>query len=233
MLDAAFIRDNLDAVKANCRNRNVDRRDVDRASSQFDDERKRLDQQTQSCSSGRTKCPKLIPKEKDATPKKQALHQGRPRPRRRKSAVIDDAGQAGRSRPAAATCADPEHDAPGRAGRDGRGRQQGHRAVRRAAEVRLQAEGPRRPGRGARPRGLRGRARRSPGRSSTSSRTRRCCWNWPSSSTRCRRCVKHGYTPVITPDLARVEVLEGIGFMPRDPNPETRQIYSSPTPTCA
>jgi seryl-tRNA synthetase len=35
-----------------------------------------------------------------------------------------------------------------------------------------------------------------------------------------------GYTPVITPDLARVEVLEGIGFMPRDPNPQTRQVYT-------
>src|SRR6202008_4819881 len=38
--------------------------------------------------------------------------------------------------------------------------------------------------------------------------------------------VAEGYTPVITPDLARVEVLEGIGFMPRDPNPETRQVYT-------
>ena len=38
--------------------------------------------------------------------------------------------------------------------------------------------------------------------------------------------LEEGYTPVITPDLARVEVLEGIGFMPRDPNPETRQIYT-------
>ena len=35
--------------------------------------------------------------------------------------------------------------------------------------------------------------------------------------------LKHGYTPVITPDLARVDVLEGIGFIPR--GPET-QIYS-------
>jgi seryl-tRNA synthetase len=35
--------------------------------------------------------------------------------------------------------------------------------------------------------------------------------------------VAAGYTPVITPDLARVEVLEGIGFIPR--GPET-QIYS-------
>jgi seryl-tRNA synthetase len=39
-------------------------------------------------------------------------------------------------------------------------------------------------------------------------------------------CIKAGYTPILTPDVARVEVLEGIGFMPRDPNPETRQVYT-------
>ena len=38
--------------------------------------------------------------------------------------------------------------------------------------------------------------------------------------------VKAGFTPVMTPDLAKVEVLEGIGFMPRDPNPDTRQVYA-------
>jgi seryl-tRNA synthetase len=38
--------------------------------------------------------------------------------------------------------------------------------------------------------------------------------------------VKEGYTPLVTPDMARVEVLEGIGFIPRDPDPEKRQIYS-------
>ena len=37
--------------------------------------------------------------------------------------------------------------------------------------------------------------------------------------------MKAGYTPIITPDLARVDVLEGIGFMPRD-NAETRQVYT-------
>ena len=37
--------------------------------------------------------------------------------------------------------------------------------------------------------------------------------------------IRHGFTPVITPDLARVEVLEGIGYMPRD-NAETRQVYT-------
>jgi seryl-tRNA synthetase len=40
-----------------------------------------------------------------------------------------------------------------------------------------------------------------------------------------QHAVKAGYTPVITPDLARVEVLEGIGFMPRD-SVETRQVYT-------
>jgi seryl-tRNA synthetase len=35
--------------------------------------------------------------------------------------------------------------------------------------------------------------------------------------------IKAGYTPVITPDLARVEVLEGIGFIPRGPE---AQIYA-------
>jgi seryl-tRNA synthetase len=42
-----------------------------------------------------------------------------------------------------------------------------------------------------------------------------------------------GYTPIITPDVARVEVLEGIGFIPRDPDPEKRQVYSlSDTDLC-
>src|SRR5262249_49494298 len=35
--------------------------------------------------------------------------------------------------------------------------------------------------------------------------------------------IEKGYTPIITPDVARVDVLEGIGFIPR--GPET-QIYS-------
>ena len=34
--------------------------------------------------------------------------------------------------------------------------------------------------------------------------------------------IARGYVPVITPDLARVEVLEGIGFIPRDPDAARR-----------
>jgi len=38
--------------------------------------------------------------------------------------------------------------------------------------------------------------------------------------------IAEGYTPIITPDVARDKVLEGIGFIPRDPDPGKRQIYS-------
>src|SRR5262249_57339768 len=37
--------------------------------------------------------------------------------------------------------------------------------------------------------------------------------------------IAEGFTPVITPDVARVEVLDGIGFQPRD-TAETRQVYT-------
>ncbi|MGL4422863.1 MAG: serine--tRNA ligase [Gemmataceae bacterium] len=37
--------------------------------------------------------------------------------------------------------------------------------------------------------------------------------------------IEEGFTPITTPDLARVDVLEGIGFQPRD-TAETRQVYT-------
>ncbi|MFO0825101.1 MAG: serine--tRNA ligase [Gemmataceae bacterium] len=45
--------------------------------------------------------------------------------------------------------------------------------------------------------------------------------------------LKRGFTPIITPDLAKVEVLEGIGFQPRDKDANTRQVYTvSDTDLC-
>ena len=38
-----------------------------------------------------------------------------------------------------------------------------------------------------------------------------------------RTLIKHGFTPIVTPDLARVQILEGIGFNPRG---EETQVYS-------
>lgn len=40
-----------------------------------------------------------------------------------------------------------------------------------------------------------------------------------------QKLLSEGFTPIITPDLAKVDVLEGIGFAPRD-NAETRQVYT-------
>src|SRR5436305_11068112 len=75
MLDAQFIRDNLEAVKANCRNRNV-KADVDRVV-QFDDERKRLVQETQVLQQRQNEISKLIPKEKDKDKKQALIEEGR------------------------------------------------------------------------------------------------------------------------------------------------------------
>src|SRR5947209_4133700 len=58
MLDAAFVRDNVEAVKANCRNRAV-KADVDRVV-QLDQERKRLLNETQKFQQRQNELAKLI-----------------------------------------------------------------------------------------------------------------------------------------------------------------------------
>src|SRR5260370_40500141 len=75
MLDANFIRDNLDAVKANCANRNV-KADVDRVVV-LDDERKRLIGETQLLQQRQNEISKLIPKEKDKDKKQSLIQEGR------------------------------------------------------------------------------------------------------------------------------------------------------------
>src|SRR5262249_37750682 len=75
MLDAQFIRENLEAVKTNCRNRNV-KADVDRVV-QLDDERKRFIQEIQTIQQRKNEIDKLIPKEKDATKKQGLIQEGR------------------------------------------------------------------------------------------------------------------------------------------------------------
>src|SRR5437870_4132199 len=75
MLDAQFIREHLDAVKANLENRNV-KADVDRVV-QLDDERKRLAQETQTLQQRQNEVSKLIPKEKDPAKKQELVQQGR------------------------------------------------------------------------------------------------------------------------------------------------------------
>ena len=64
MLDAQFIREHVDEVKANCRNRNV-QADVDGVV-RLDEERRHILQQTQTLQQRQNELSKLIPKEKDA-----------------------------------------------------------------------------------------------------------------------------------------------------------------------
>src|SRR5713226_1702814 len=75
MLDAQFIREHLDAVKANCRNRNV-QADVDRIV-RLDDERKRLVQETQVCQQRQNEIAKLTKGEKDAAKRQALIQEGR------------------------------------------------------------------------------------------------------------------------------------------------------------
>src|SRR5215469_14376289 len=75
MLDAHFIREHLDAVKANCRDRNV-KADPDRVV-QLDNERKRFAQETQTLQQRANEVSKLIPKEKDTAKKQSLIAEGR------------------------------------------------------------------------------------------------------------------------------------------------------------
>ncbi len=75
MLDAQFIRENLEAVKANCLNRNV-KADVDRVV-QLDDERRHRLQQLQLEQQRLNEISKLVPKEKDAEKKEALIREGR------------------------------------------------------------------------------------------------------------------------------------------------------------
>src|SRR5688572_16246973 len=75
MLDPQFIRDNLDAVKLNCRNRNV-QADVNRVVT-LDDERRRLVQETQMLQQRQNELSKLIPQEKDKDKKQSLVQEGR------------------------------------------------------------------------------------------------------------------------------------------------------------
>src|SRR5258708_145652 len=75
MLDAQFICEHLDAVKANCVNRNV-KPNVDPVG-HLENERKRLAQETQQIQQRQNELSKLIPKEKDKVKKDELVQQGR------------------------------------------------------------------------------------------------------------------------------------------------------------
>jgi seryl-tRNA synthetase len=228
MLDAAFIRENLDAVKTNCRNRNV-RADVDRVV-QLDDERKRLIQQTQVIQQRQNEVSKLIPKEKDPARKQELIAEGK-KLREEVGVLEKQLKQAEEQRDAALlTIPNMTHpDAPvGTTAEDNKViRQWGtppkfafpprdHVALAEALHL-VDFEA------GA----------SVAGQKFYYLKNEAVLLELALVQFAMRTLIREGYTPIITPDVARVDVLEGIGFIPRDPDPEKRQIYSlSDTDLC-
>ena len=226
MLDAHFIRDHLDAVKANCKNRNVTPTSI--ASSPSTTSASGSPSETQRAAAAE-RDPKLSRKEKDPAKKQALIAEGEAL--REQVGDLESAAQAGRGRPARRAADHPQHDPPGRPGRRDAGRQQGHPPLGRAAEVRLHAKD-----HVALAEALdlvdfeAGSAVAGQKFYFLKNEAVLLELALVQYAMRHARCTQ-GYTPVITPDLARVEVLEGIGFMPAPTR--RRRSTASPTPTCA
>jgi seryl-tRNA synthetase len=218
MLDAAFIREHLDAVRANCRHRNVPA-DVDRVV-QLDDERKRLVQETQTLQQRQNEISKYIPKEKDKDRKQVLIQEGKDL-RSRVAALENQVREAEESlRQALQTVPNMTHpDAP--VGDDNRVLRswgeprkfnfspKDHVALAEALDL-VDFEA------GA----------SVAGQKFYFLKNEAVLLELALVQYAMNTLVRAGYTPVITPDVARAEVLEGIGFIPRDPDPEKRQVYT-------
>lgn len=222
MLDAAFIRDHLDAVKANCRNRNTKNADPDRVV-HLDDERKRLLQEAQLIQQRANEVAKKVGPEKDHTKKQELIAEGKSL-REKVKIVEEQVAQVQRDlHSALMTIPNMSHpDAP--VSIDPAGNKVLHRwgeprkfdfkpldhvaLAEKLDLVDFEA--------GA----------SVSGQKFYFLKNEAALLELALVQYAMHNLLKEGYTPIITPDLARVEVLEGIGFIPRDPNPETRQVYT-------
>jgi seryl-tRNA synthetase len=218
MLDAQFIREHLDAVKANCRNRNV-KADVDRVV-QLDDERKRLVHEVQGLQQRQNELSKLIPKEKDAAKKQALIQEGRGL-REQVAGLETRVKQLEEEQhKTLLTIPNMSHpDAPvGTTAED-------NKVLRRWGE-------PRKFDFPAKDHVALGEAldlvdfeagARVAGQKFYFLKKEAVLLELALVQYAMSLLLSEGYTPIITPDVARVDVLEGIGFIPR--GPET-QIYS-------
>ena len=218
MLDAHFIRENLDTVKANCRNRNV-RADPDRVV-QLDDERKKLIQETQTLQQRANEVAKVTGKEKDLAKKQALIQEGRDL--RARVAELDTKGKQVETdlRAALMTIPNMAHpDAP--VSTDPAGNKviktwgeprrfdfmpKDHVALAEALDL-VDFEA------GA----------RVTGQKFYFLKNEAVMLEAALVQYALTTLIGEGYTPIITPDLARVDVLEGIGFIPRGPE---AQIYA-------
>jgi seryl-tRNA synthetase len=218
MLDAQFIRDNLEAVKLNCKNRNV-KADVDRVV-QLEDERKLLAQETQKIQQRQNELSKLIPKEKDPAQKQALIQEGRIL--REQVASLETRGKQNEADLRAALTVIPNMTHPDAPVSTDPG---GNEVIKKWGEPRKFDFTPKDHVALAEALDL---VDFEAGASVTGQKfyflkNEAVLLELALIQYAMNVLIREGYTPVITPDLARVDVLEGIGFIPR--GPET-QIYS-------
>jgi seryl-tRNA synthetase len=222
MLDAAFIRENVEAVKANCKNRLAAHAEVDRVV-ELDDRRRHLITETQAVQERSNQVQKLVGPEKDPAKKQELIAEGK-RLRERKSIMEAEIKTVEAELHAALlTIPNMTHpDAP--VG----GTPADNKVLRRVGEPRKFDFAPKDHVALAEALDL---VDFEAGASVAGNKfyflkNEAALLEVALVQYALHKLVARGYVPVITPDLARVEVLEGIGFMPRDPNPETRQVYT-------
>jgi seryl-tRNA synthetase len=221
MLDAAFIRANLDAVIANCRNRGVQADPT--AVVRLDDERKRLVQEAQVLQQRANEVAKKVGPEKDKLKKDELIAEGKQL--RQQVATLEKQLKQAEAELHAALLTIPNMthpDAP--VGRDPSDNKviatwgekprfafpvKDHVALVEALDLADFEAGA-----------------SVAGQKFYFLKNEAVLLELALVQFAVQALIKEGYTPVITPDLARVDVLEGIGFIPRDPNPETRQVYT-------
>ncbi len=218
MLDAQFIRDNLDAVKANLKNRNVNA-DVDRVV-QLDDQRKHLVQQKQLLQQRQNEVANLVRIEKDKDKKQALIQEGKDlKPKVAELEAQENQVTADRDAVLALIPNMTHPDAP--VSTDPNGNKviktwgeprkfdfpvKDHVALAEALDL-VDFEA----------------GSSVAGQKFYYLKNEAVLLELALVQYAMQTLLREGYTPVITPDVARVDVLEGIGFIPR--GPET-QIYS-------
>jgi seryl-tRNA synthetase len=218
MLDAHFIREHLDEVKANCRHRNV-KADVDRVV-QLDDQRKRLVQETQQLQQRANEVSKQIPKEKDNAKKQELIQEGKSL--REKVGALEKQLKEAEADLEVVLKTIPNITHPAApVGNE-------NKVLRTVGEARKFD---------FKPKDHVALAERLDladfeagaavaGQKFYFLKNEAALLELALVQFAMQTLVAKGYTPVITPDVARVDVLEGIGFLPRDPDPEKRNVYS-------
>lgn len=218
MLDAQFVRDNLEAVKENLRNRNV-KADVDRVIA-LDDERKQVSQETQLIQQRQNEVAKGTSKEKDAAKRQELIAEGKalkekvaafePRLKRIKdeleTVLKTIPNMSHPDAPVGTTAEDNKVVKTWGEPRKFDFKVRDHVAVAEGLNL-VDFEA----------------GSAVAGQKFYYLKNEAVLLELALVQYAFATLLKAGYTPIITPDVARVDVLEGIGFIPR--GPET-QIYS-------